>query len=199
MMKALLSAWRVLGLRLKGASIGRNVQVLGPVDIALRDGARLSNLTVGDNCVLGGWTFIRMRKNGRIVFEDSSRIATHVWLVTANDAEVRLKSHANVGSYCILNGGYGIEIGTHCLLAGFVNINSSSHKMARGTYIHEQGYIGSKVTLGDDVWLGSHVCVNQGVQIGAGAVVGAGAIVTKDIESNAIAVGNPAKTIRYRE
>ena len=31
-----------------------------------------------------------------------------------------------------------------------------------------------------------------------GAVIGAGSVVTKDIPANAIAVGNPAKIIKYR-
>ncbi len=37
-----------------------------------------------------------------------------------------------------------------------------------------------------------------GVKIGDGAIIGAGAIVTKDIPNFAIAVGIPAKVIKYR-
>jgi tetrahydrodipicolinate N-succinyltransferase len=37
-----------------------------------------------------------------------------------------------------------------------------------------------------------------GVTIGDGAVIGSGAVVTKDIPPYAIAVGIPAKVIRYR-
>ena len=37
-----------------------------------------------------------------------------------------------------------------------------------------------------------------GVKIGDGAIIGAGSIVTKDIPPFAIAVGNPAKVIKYR-
>lgn len=37
-----------------------------------------------------------------------------------------------------------------------------------------------------------------GVKIGDGAVIGTGAIVTKDVPPYAIAVGIPAKIIRYR-
>ena len=39
----------------------------------------------------------------------------------------------------------------------------------------------------------------SGVRIGEGAVIGAGSIVTKNIDSNAIAVGRPAKVIKRRE
>ncbi|MCQ2044488.1 transferase hexapeptide (six repeat-containing protein) [Stutzerimonas kunmingensis] len=58
--------------------------------------------------------------------------------------------------------------------------------------------IASKIYIGSDVWIGRSAIILPGVCIGNGAVVGAGAVVTKDVPSYAIAVGNPAKIIRYR-
>ena len=46
------------------------------------------------------------------------------------------------------------------------------------------------------VWLGSNVTVLPGVTIGEGAIVAAGAVVTKDVESNTIVGGVPAKIIK---
>jgi acetyltransferase-like isoleucine patch superfamily enzyme len=57
---------------------------------------------------------------------------------------------------------------------------------------------GHRVTLGHDVWLGHGVIVLPGVSIGTGAAIGAGAVVTKDIPPFAVAVGNPARVIRFR-
>ena len=37
-----------------------------------------------------------------------------------------------------------------------------------------------------------------GVTIGTGAAVGAGAVVTKDVPPFAVAVGNPARLLRFR-
>lgn len=54
------------------------------------------------------------------------------------------------------------------------------------------------IDIGSDVWLGSNVIVLPGVSIGHGAVVGAGGVVTKDVPPYAIAVGCPARTVRYR-
>lgn len=47
-------------------------------------------------------------------------------------------------------------------------------------------------------WVGSRVTVMPNVHIDDGAVIGACGIVTHDISANAIAVGIPAKVIRYR-
>ena len=52
--------------------------------------------------------------------------------------------------------------------------------------------------VGNDVWLGYGATIMSGVTIGHGAVIGAKAVVARDIPSYAIAVGNPARVIRYR-
>jgi len=55
-----------------------------------------------------------------------------------------------------------------------------------------------KTIIGNDVWIGTGVIILPGISIGDGAVIGAGSIVTKNIPPYAIAVGNPAKVIKYR-
>ena len=55
-----------------------------------------------------------------------------------------------------------------------------------------------QVIIGNDVWIGRYVTILGGVKIGNGAVIGANAVVAKDIPPYAIAVGNPARVIKYR-
>jgi len=55
------------------------------------------------------------------------------------------------------------------------------------TYVEQGASIGSSATI---------LC---GVRIGKKAVIGAGAVVTKDVPPNAVAVGNPARVIKYLE
>lgn len=52
------------------------------------------------------------------------------------------------------------------------------------------------VTIGDDVWIGGNVTILPGVTIGSNVVIAAGAVVTKDIPSNSLVGGIPAKKIR---
>jgi lipopolysaccharide O-acetyltransferase len=56
--------------------------------------------------------------------------------------------------------------------------------------------ISSPIVIGSNCWFGDRVFITQGVTIGDGVVVGAGSIVTKDIPSNSLAVGVPAKIIK---
>lgn len=52
--------------------------------------------------------------------------------------------------------------------------------------------------IGNDVFIGAGVIVLDGVSIGDGAVVGAGAVVVHDVPPYAVAVGVPAKVVKYR-
>jgi acetyltransferase-like isoleucine patch superfamily enzyme len=54
------------------------------------------------------------------------------------------------------------------------------------------------IVIGNDVWIGHGATIMPGVKIGDGAIVGGQSVVTKDIPPYAIAVGNPARLVRYR-
>ena len=54
------------------------------------------------------------------------------------------------------------------------------------------------VVIKEYAYLGSNCVVLPGVSIGRGAMIGSGAVVTKDIPPYAIAVGVPAKVVKYR-
>ena len=52
------------------------------------------------------------------------------------------------------------------------------------------------IVLGKNVWVGSNATILQGVSIGDNAIVAAGAVVTKDVPSDTVVGGVPAKFIK---
>lgn len=52
------------------------------------------------------------------------------------------------------------------------------------------------VHIGKNCWIGAGAVILPGVSIGDNVVIGAGSVVTKDIESDVVAVGNPCKILR---
>ena len=127
----------------------------------------------------------------------------------------------NIGEHSYINGNIinkKTTVGKYCSIAADVYIGIDNHPVNRisthpFTY-NERGteLYGDIVTppdkviawksepchIGNDVWIGTGVMIMAGVNIGDGAVIGAGAIVTHDIPPYAIAVGVPARVIKYR-
>lgn len=52
------------------------------------------------------------------------------------------------------------------------------------------------IVVEDGVWIGACVTVLGGVRIGRGSIVAAGSVVTKDVPSNALVGGVPAKVLK---
>ncbi|MDA7629348.1 acyltransferase [Akkermansiaceae bacterium] len=55
------------------------------------------------------------------------------------------------------------------------------------------------VVIGNHVFVGAGVRILKGVEIGDGATIGAGSVVTRDIPSNSVAAGQPAKVLNTRD
>jgi serine acetyltransferase len=55
----------------------------------------------------------------------------------------------------------------------------------------------NRPVIGDNVSLGANVTIIGNVHIGNNVVVGAGSVVVKDVPSDCVVAGNPAKIIRY--
>jgi putative colanic acid biosynthesis acetyltransferase WcaB len=50
--------------------------------------------------------------------------------------------------------------------------------------------------IGDNVNIGAHVCIIGDIVIGDNVTIGAGSVVIKNIPSNSVVVGNPAKIVK---
>jgi maltose O-acetyltransferase len=114
------------------------------------------------------------------------------------------KKNLTVGEYSVINsfvhiwaGPSGVYIGDRVLIASHAAITSLTHDYSR-LNMRFGAAIDKSVIIKDDVWIGSHAVILPGITIGEGAVIGAGAIVTSDIPDYAIAIGIPAKVIKYR-
>ena len=94
----------------------------------------------------------------------------------------------------------GVILGDDVVMGPDVYIMTNAHAFDDPDRpINQQGALPLRpVVIGNDVWLGTRVVVMPGVRIHDGAVIGACSVVTRDIPAYAVAVGSPAKVIRYR-
>lgn len=106
---------------------------------------------------------------------------------------VKLGNNVFINHSAIFSASGGIELEDGVSLAPGVHIATINHDFNKRHTIYTYG----KVLIKKNAWIGMGATILPGVTIGEYAVVGAGAVVTKDVPDYAVAVGNPAKVIKY--
>lgn len=106
---------------------------------------------------------------------------------------VKLGDNVFINHSAIFSASGGIELEDGVSLAPGVHIATINHDFNMRHTIYTYG----KVLIKKNAWIGMGATILPGVTIGEYAVVGAGAVVTKDVPDYAVAVGNPAKVIKY--
>ncbi len=96
---------------------------------------------------------------------------------------------------CIILDCAKVTIGNNVLIAPNVSLFTAGHPI-HFELRNESLEYAFPISIGNNVWIGGGVIVNPGITIGDNVVIGAGSVVTKDIDPNSIALGNPCKVIR---
>ena len=108
-------------------------------------------------------------------------------------------SNVSIHQMCYIDAEGGIEIGDNVSIAHRSTLLSSNHGYKDTSIpIKYQRMILAKTTIENDIWIGCGCTILAGVRIETGCVIGANSTVTRNLETNSIAVGSPAKTIRKR-
>lgn len=109
-------------------------------------------------------------------------------------------SNCSIGKFCSIGPNFCCGLGVHPTNGISTAPMFYSTAKQNGTTLCKENKIEESLhtNIGNDVFIGANVTVLDGVTISDGAVIGAGAVVTKDIPPYAIAVGVPAKVVKYR-
>ncbi|MGF1588563.1 MAG: acyltransferase [Pleurocapsa sp.] len=135
------------------------------------------HISIGNNC--------RFTRGGTIWVEDrnsSLSIGNNVYIV---NADISITESNSV-----------ITIGDDCMLATNIDIrNGDSHSIIDLDTGKKINYA-KNIKIDSHVWIGAYVKILKGVNIGRDSVVGIGSIVTKNVSSNTVVAGIPAKAIK---
>jgi acetyltransferase-like isoleucine patch superfamily enzyme len=119
------------------------------------------------------------------------------WGTVFSMREASLGDKAYVGRNCNL--GYA-KVGQNVMLADNVVVLSGGKEHStdvRAGSMHDQVQVYSEVSIGDGAWIGAGAIIMANV--GRECIIGAGAVVNKPIADGAVAVGVPARVVKYRE
>ena len=106
---------------------------------------------------------------------------------------IKLGRHVFINAGCCFQDQGGIEIGDNVQIGHQTVIATLNHDLNPEK---RWNMIPAPVKIGNNVWIGSHATILAGVTIGDNSVVAAGAVVNKDIPSNVVVGGVPAKIIK---
>lgn len=161
-------------LKIRGMEGGKGLKIHPTVTMS----NWLCNLKMGRGCVLHRGVRISIARRAKLVLKDK------VWI--------------SYYSIIIASSGSKIVIGKNTMFGGNCTIVSADHDISDKMSLRESGHVVGDIIIGDNCWIGANCVITKGVRIGDGAIIGACSVVTKDIPSMAIAVGTPARVIKYR-
>lgn len=109
-------------------------------------------------------------------------------------------ANAEIGRFCSIGPNFCCGLGIHPTNGVSTSPMFYSTAKQNGVKLCNENKVqeSTKTTIGNDVFIGANVTVLDGVSIADGAVIGAGAVVVNDIPPYAVAVGVPAKVVKYR-
>jgi acetyltransferase-like isoleucine patch superfamily enzyme len=167
----------------------------------------LGGLALGPTRVFSGWSqtfalvpglfgaYLR-RAFYRLVFPKCGTDACISFGTVFSHPTAEIGHRVYAGVYCCLG---DVSLEDDVLLGSHVSImnGGAQHGIDRlDIPIREQPGQWPRITIGEDTWIGDRAVVQA--DVGKHCVIGAGAVVTKPIPDYAIAVGVPARVIRYR-
>ena len=123
-----------------------------------------------------------------------NNVSIKQYVFLENIHNISFGDNVSVHPFCYLEGSGGIEIGNDVSLAHNTSILSVNHTWENYEMPIKYNPIDhTPVKICDDVWVGCGCRIMAGITINSRSIIAAGAVVTKDVESNSIVGGVPAK------
>jgi virginiamycin A acetyltransferase len=128
----------------------------------------------------------------KYVLQDCSPDTSIAFGTFFSRCDASVGSNVSIGSYCVIG---RARIGARTQISSHVEIPSGRYQHARDQQGRLLGSVDGEVRIGEDCWIGASAIVLANV--GAGTTVGAGSVVVKELPARVVAVGNPARVIRF--
>jgi len=182
----------LLSFRLpKQIYLGRSVQFFN-----------LSNIKFGKWVQLEDYVYVSGLSKAPVEFGNNVRIGAFSQVIASTSFNeigefIKIGNNVGIGEFSYLGGAGGLEIGDDCIIGQFFSCHPENHKFEEpNKLIRLQGVERKGIQIGKNCWIGSKVTILDGVTIGDNCVIAAGAVVTKNMPSNSVIGGVPARVLR---
>ena len=164
---------------------------------------------IGEHCVIASPCSLQGKGRRRIRIGHHTSLEGHSILGCWNSfpdkdnyvSTIVIGNYCHIGEYNHITACNKIVIGNGLLTGRYVLITDNSH----GGLSYEEANVfpwrrelksKGEVVIGNNVWIGDKATILSGVHIGDNVIVASNAVVTKDVPSNCIVAGVPAKVVK---
>lgn len=157
---------------------------------------QLENVEINYSAKISPKAIIHVDKHSSLKIGKNVTIKPNAVIHTGPNGKIHISNNCSINYNSVLYGHFGLYIGQNTRIAANSVIIPANHKFDKNISITEQGIEGLGIYISEDVWIGANCTILDNVSIGQHSVIGAGAVVTRNIPSNSVAIGVPAKVIR---
>ncbi len=133
-----------------------------------------------------------MKKNSQLIVNGSLNTGKGVSISILEDASLELGQRVYINSDSTIVCSNSIKIGDNVAISWNVEIcDYDFHRIIR-----EDSVKVAPIDIGSNVLVGRRSMIMKGVKIGDGSVIAAGSVVTRDVPSECLVAGIPARVIK---
>lgn len=154
---------------------------------------------IGKGCRFHGALDIRQR-GGHIWLGDRVCVSRRTIWTVLDGARLSLGDGAYIGNGVMISAHQSVSIGRDTLVAEYVSIYDNEHVWSDiHMPIGAQGYTTTVCSIGNGCWIGAGAKVLRGGSLGDNCILGAGAVLKKSLPDAVVAVGVPARVVKWRD
>jgi sugar O-acyltransferase (sialic acid O-acetyltransferase NeuD family) len=159
--------------------------ILGGIESLQSIGVKLGVVAIGDNHARLTWISKLLTQGWEfpVLIHPSAVVASTVTLGAASVVMPQscIQADTQIGIGCIVNTG---------------SIAEHDSRLEAGVHLAPRACLCGSVTIGTESWIGAGSIVRENLTIGSRAMIGAGSVVVRDIPSDCLAYGVPARVMR---
>lgn len=155
-------------------------------------------IQVGDGSKLSNLKLVIIGDNNKLLIGECSDIKGGVLWISGNNCLLKIGNFVSIEECkcAVAENNSCIIIGNNCLFSYGIDIKTSDSHSIIDIETKKRINPASNIEIKDRVWIGSNATILKGVTIGENAIIGTSSVVTKDVPSNSVVGGNPAKILK---
>ncbi|MBQ8593368.1 MAG: acyltransferase [Bacteroidaceae bacterium] len=157
-------------------------------------------MEIGSSCFLDDCKIRIVGNNNTIIFKSGVRVGKmcSFWM-EGNNITIIIGDNTtftHTVHFCAQEDNTSIIVGNDCMFANTIIVRTSDSHPIIDIESKQRINPAKNVTIGNHVWIAPHTKIMKGAKIGDNTIIGSNTMVSKEIPSNCLAVGAPAKIVK---